>query len=202
MSQYADDLIVFSIPELSSLKGVLHELDEFTKVSGLQTNFGKTKCLQIGDNIAAEEIEQLGLTTVNQLKVLGIVFEKSNENITANNLALILPKMIKEIAQWRRRNLTLIGKITVVKALLISKMVHVLSSLPNPCEQDTKKLNSILFSFIWNNGPDKIKRSLIVQDYINGGLKMTDIHSFVLSLKTSWLKRLSCSQRRTVGKHS
>ena len=191
MSQYADDLIVFSRPELNSIKRVLQELNEFTNVSGLKTNFGKTKCLQIGENIATNDITEIGLTTVDELKVLGIQFGKCNENITANNLALILPKIVQEIGQWRRRNLTLIGKITVVKALLISKIVHVLSVLPNPSKQDTRKLNGLLFNFIWNNGPDKVKRSVLVQDYINGGLKMIDIHSFLLSLKASWLKRLS-----------
>ena len=78
----------------------------------------------------------------------------------------------------------------MVKSLLVSKLVHVLSALPDPCTDTIKKLNSVLFSFIWNNGADKIKRSVIVQSYERGGLKMVDIQSFLSSLKTSWLKRL------------
>ena len=27
-----------------------------------------------------------------------------------------------------------------------------------------------------------------MQDYINGGLKMTDIYSFIIGLKSSWIK--------------
>ena len=190
VSQYADDLIVFSSPESSSIAGILEELKEFTNVSGLKTNVEKTKCLPIGNSVNKSSLTDLGLNIVNELKVLGIVFNKSNDNISANNIAAILPSIEKEIVQWRRRNLTLIGKITVVKSLLVSKLVHVLSALPDPCTDTIKKLNSILFSFIWNNGADKIKRSVIVQSYEQGGLKMVDIQSFLSSLKTSWLKRL------------
>ena len=190
ISQYADDLIVFSSPQSNSISGVLQELNKFTEVSGLRTNVEKTKCLPIGNNVNTSALIDLGLTVVNELKVLGINFGTSNINITSNNVTVLLPNITKEIAQWQRRNLTLIGKITVVKSLLLSKLVHVLSALPNPDEALIKKLNSILFRFIWNNGPDKIKRSELVQDYKDGGLKMIDVHSFLAGLKVSWFKRL------------
>ena len=48
ISQYEDDLIVCSSPDSKSL-GVLHELNEFTRVSGLKTNVQKTKCLPVGE---------------------------------------------------------------------------------------------------------------------------------------------------------
>ena len=41
VSQYADHLIVFSSPESNSIEGVLHELNEFTRVSGLIINVKK-----------------------------------------------------------------------------------------------------------------------------------------------------------------
>lgn len=198
VSQYADDLIVFSCPESSSVSGILSELDKFTQYSGLRTNLEKTKCLPIGRNINTLELTNLGIKIVNELKVLGIVFNQSNHNLTENNLTRILPIIVKDIAQWRRRNLTLIGKITVVKSLLVSKLVHVLTALPCPGEDTIKKLNSILFRFVWNNGADKIKRSTLVQDYKHGGLKMIDLRSFLDSLKCSWLKRLYWAESNTL----
>ena len=190
VSQYADDLVVFSSPEPSSISGVLVELDKFTKVSGLKTNLEKTKCLPIGNNVNLPEISDLGIKIVSELRILGIVFNKSNRNLTSSNVAAIIPNIVKVVAQWRRRNLTLAGKVTIVKSLLISKLVHILTALPNPCKEIIKKLNNILFRFVWNNGPDKVKRSSLVQDYKHGGLKMIDMQSFIASLKCSWLKRL------------
>ena len=61
------------------------------------------------------------------------------------------------------------------------------SLLPTP-KEFVKKLNQILFHFLWK-GPDKLIRvSVIIYD--KGGLKMTDIDSMVMSLRLRWLKRL------------
>ena len=194
VSQYADDLIIFSRAAPGPIRAALHELAKFSKVSGLRINVDKTKCLAIGNPIGISFISELGLSQVNELKVLGVLYNKSNENIAKQNIAEVMPKIKKEITQWKRRYLTLIGRITVIKSLLISKLVHIFTALPNPNADDVKQINNIIFKYLWNGGPDKVKRSNIVQDYDRGGLKMIDIQSFIKSLKISWIKRLYWAQ--------
>ena len=41
-----------------------------------------------------------------------------------------------------------------------------------------------------NGIKDKIKRSIIINEYEEGGLKMPNIQSFYKALKTSWLHNL------------
>ena len=60
--------------------------------------------------------------------------------------------------------------------------------LPNPPPDFFSNLNSILFRFIWNNKPDKVKRSILCSPVSNGGLKMVDLYSFANSLKCKWVK--------------
>ena len=48
----------------------------------------------------------------------------------------------------------------------------------------------MLYDFLWDNKPDKIKRIHISQDYKNGGLRMVNIENFIHSLKLTWRKRL------------
>ena len=48
----------------------------------------------------------------------------------------------------------------------------------------------MFYNFLWNNGPDKIKRSVCTQSKLNGGLNMLDIRLFDKSLKTSWVGKL------------
>ena len=50
--------------------------------------------------------------------------------------------------------------------------------------QIIKQINGLFFDFLWNNKGDKIKRSTIIQNYANGGLRMIDIASFNKALKT------------------
>ena len=52
-----------------------------------------------------------------------------------------------------------------------------------------KNLNKMLFQFIWQNKPEKIKRELLLQDYKNGGIKMPDIQNVITSFKISWIKK-------------
>ena len=42
--------------------------------------------------------------------------------------------------------------------------------------------------------PEKIKREILIQDYEKGGVKMIDLEMFIISLKISWLKRISESE--------
>ena len=106
LSQYADDLIIFSGAEINSIRAILQELKQFNEVSGLRINMDKTKCLAIGNSADVSFIERLGLKQVNDLKVLGVIYNSSNTNIVKQNIAEILPYVNKEITQWKRRCLT------------------------------------------------------------------------------------------------
>ena len=105
-----------------------------------------------------------------------------------------IPKVIALIQQWRRRFLTPIGRITVIKTLLIPKLNHLFISIPNPKKEIISLLCKLMFEFLWNSKVDKVRRNVTTQDYFSGGLKMVDINSFIISLKCSWIKRLtSCT---------
>ena len=52
----------------------------------------------------------------------------------------------------------------------------------------SKKLNTVLFNFLWK-GKDKIKRRALVSDYSDGGLKMPHLESIKVSIRpTGFLK--------------
>ena len=39
------------------------------------------------------------------------------------------------------------------------------------CTEDTSRIKKYILNFIWNKKPDKIKRDVMFQEYINGGLR-------------------------------
>ena len=86
---------------------------------------------------------------------------------------------------WKRRKLTLLGKINIVKTLALSKLIFTSSVLPVPkafCEL----VNKITFNFIWDNKPPKI-----IGDKENGGLNMIDFSLMNKALKCVWVKRFN-----------
>ena len=54
------------------------------------------------------------------------------------------------------------------------------SVLPNPTKQAIDGLTTTMFNFISDDKPDTIKRNNLIQPYKNGGLKLTDIHYFLM----------------------
>ena len=193
ISQYADDTILFLDGTEGSIVGAMEELSKFSSRSGLNINVEKTSCMAIGTLKESEIISaSYNVNIVRELTVLGLRIKLDAENVADENLQLKMPEIKKEIEQWKRRCLTPIGKIAIIKALLLSKLTHLFIALPNPSARCTKELDRLLFGFIWGQN-DKIKRTKLVQQYSKDGLNMIQLEAFINSMKLTWLKRLCVS---------
>ena len=79
---------------------------------------------------------------------------------------------------WSARGLSLYGKVTVIKSLIIPKFVYVSSLLTMP-KGVIKELNQLIFKFLWK-GVDKVTRLAVINDYQKSGLKMIDLETMAL----------------------
>ena len=68
---------------------------------------------------------------------------------------------------------TLLDKIAVLKSLIASQLVYILSPLPTN-HSAINEINSMFFNFSWVDKGDKIKRDITISDYNNGGLVKLD----------------------------
>ena len=70
------------------------------------------------------------------------------------------------------------GKVTIIKSLLIPKLVFI-SSVLSPPSKIIKQVNSMIFSFLWN-GRDKVMRlsSITISSYEDSGIKLTDMKAW------------------------
>ena len=66
------------------------------------------------------------------------------------------------------------GTITVIKNYALPKLIYAISSLPNPPTQTVKRIEKLMYDFIWDGKPKKIKRDILIMGYESGGLKMKD----------------------------
>ena len=53
-----------------------------------------------------------------------------------------------------------------------------------------KKLEKLFYKFLWNGGPDRIKRTIVIKDLQAGGLRMINVQYFIKALKITWLRRV------------
>lgn len=158
LSMYADDLTAF-IKDERSASQLFSLLNDFGTCSGLKINCSKTEGMWLGSlkchlgkrapfNIAWPE---------QYVVALGVAFAYDSTTSHKINFEEKLVTLKNILNQWTTRNLTLIGRICIVKTLAISKLVYntsVLKAPPNFAE----KVNDICFKFIWNFKPDKTQK--------------------------------------------
>ena len=77
-----------------------------------------------------------------QFTLLGITFSTEIKEMEDLNIRPILSIISKEIYKWQRRNLTPIGKIALIKTLLLSRLNHILLILPNLSPSFNKKIEA------------------------------------------------------------
>ena len=95
----------------------------------------------------------------------------------------------KTLNTWQRRNLTLYGRINIVKTIGLSKLIYSASVLPVP-DHYVQEINKLIFNFIWAGKPPKIKRNTIIGEKEKGGLKMCDFKIMEKALKITWVNRI------------
>ena len=115
---------------------------EYAKYSGLAMNFQKTKVIWFG---CANNPSDIFMPHLNfewnppTFNILGIEFTIHLNNISDINIENKLPEMQKAINSWSKRDLTPFGKVVVIRTLIISKIVHILISLPTPSKKNNEK---------------------------------------------------------------
>ena len=99
-------------------------------------------------------------STREPVKVLGIFLGYNQDKIIEENFLSRIRKMKTRLNLWLSRDLTLYGKSLLAKTLGVSQLVYAASllSVPNAV---IKIIQTELFSFLWKNKKDKIKRAVL-----------------------------------------
>ena len=192
ISQYADDTSLILDGSEVSLKYALLTLKFYAKISGLGVNIDKTSVIWIGSMRNSNRIlcSEYELNWVkDKFSLLGVTLSTNLENVVRMNFDEKLSMLRSILTSWSKRILTPLGKLVVIKTLVIPKLNHLFIGLPNPSADFIKTLQNMCFNFLWKNGPDKIKRAITTQGYEKGGLRMIDIQQFINALKISWIRR-------------
>ena len=187
LTAFADDLTTF-LQGIQSFERLSITIDRFGICSGLKLNTEKTEVLWLGkyhDNPPHVNIEKID----KPMKILGVFFTYDWRKRQELNFEEILKSLSKSMKRWEWRNLTLYGKIQVVKTFVIPKFMF-RASLISLTKNIIKLVDSTIYSFIWK-GRDKIKRLALISDYKNGGLRMPHTQTMIDTQRVMCLKKYS-----------
>ena len=148
LTQYADDttVIVKDTQSIYNLFDLLSQLVE--KCSGLRINQSKSELLWLGSSrFRKDKILNLRLCEKPVL-ALGVYFSYDEELAAQKNFFDKLGPLKKTLNIWSSRDISIYGRINIVKTLALSKLTFVCSVLETP-ESFTEEVNKIIHNYIW-----------------------------------------------------
>ena len=187
VSQFADDTTIIT-DNPGSLKSHLRIIESFRNVSGLKLNEKKTKAMWLGRMKNSNSKVLSFKTTKDPIKVLGTFLSYNEEKNIEENFLKRIRRMKVKLNSSLSRDLTLYGKSLLAKSLGASQLVYAASMLSVPIKI-IKNVQSELFSFLWKNKKDKIKRAVIYQPPKEGGLHFVNFAMMVKSLRLAWISK-------------
>jgi len=190
VSQFADDTSLGILNTKHNLRETFKVLSEFSTCSGLKINVEKSEILLLGKT-SRKKVPKIYRNLIKQeLKILGLKITKNNKETTNKNYREAMEKMKETIEIWSKRKMSLAGKICIVKTMITSKLLYCMNNLASPTEEYWKEVEQILYNFVNDGKPDKIKRSTLIGPYDMGGYRMLDIRSQNTAVKMNWAIRL------------
>jgi hypothetical protein len=198
---YADDVNPTIRDDNESLKELFKEYGNLTKASGLYLNADKTEILRLGRNEGEKEYEvdylerKYRIKTQPIIKINGIKLQRDLVKMVDDNVDAVVEKMDKQFISWSRRGLSILGRILIAKTFGISQAIYLMQTM---CLNEThfKRLNHVIFKYIWNRryamrkAPERIKRDIMNTSIKEGGFGMINIEELDDSLKLRALGRL------------
>ena len=101
--------------------------------------------------------------TKDPVKILGVWFHTDSTKMYQYNYENKIAKAEAIMNVWAKRNITLLGKITVINSLVLSLLMYPMAVMPTPPETFFTKMRQIVTHFIWNGRPPRIKYVKLIQ---------------------------------------
>ena len=116
------------------------------------------------------------------VKICGNFLSTNPKERYARNVTSKIAFLRTILLNWSKRNLSINGKMLIVKCHALSQLTFV-NQFQNISTSDIKQIESICYKFLWNQGPDRVKRSTIKLPKNEGGIDGIDVESFLLAAK-------------------
>ena len=172
ISQLADDTTLFLKNEMSILN-CLQKAEAFGKVSGLRLNKEKTEGLWLGRHVNRKDTFAGINWNKTVLKALGMYFAYDKKESEKQNWTSKLESIRKSLRWWNTRDLSLKGRILIIKSIALAKVVYLTGALHTP-NWVINEINKEFFGFVWKFKRDKLARKVLVNTVDNTGLNMID----------------------------
>ena len=155
LSQYADDTTGL-LSDSESVTQLFELLGLFERCSGLKINESKSELLWLGSwRHRKDKILNLQISE-EPVYALGVHFAYERDEVLQRNFWDKLISLKKLLNIWSQRDISVYGRINLVKSLALCKLVFICRVMETP-KLFVDEVNKIVLDFILNHKPPKIK---------------------------------------------
>ena len=164
---YEDDITLLLL-EGSSIQRVFDICHLFYLATGSELNHSKTKALLLG-RAHRPGIPFIQWVNRQGLKILGVTFYTDFTHTKNQNEMTLIDTLKKDINRFRRRHLSLKGKVLILNSIVLAKLWHYTSVIPfNP--KSYSIVQTLISDYLWGVGKRPIKIETVYLPKHLGGL--------------------------------
>ncbi|WZY87154.1 hypothetical protein YC2023_033538 [Brassica napus] len=190
---FADDLMIFTDGEASSLQGIFGVLSQFAGISGLIINPAKSSIFMAGriSEVFKDEVLRLGIPTESlPVKYLGLPL--TTKSMTRSDYEPLIDQIRTRLLSWANRTLSYAGRLQLVKTVIgsITNFWCSVFRLPQCC-LDT--IEGMYGAFLWSGSPNTHTKAKVAWEEVckpkeEGGLGIRRLKdtSRVFALSLIW----------------
>uniref|UniRef100_A0A670K332 Reverse transcriptase domain-containing protein n=1 Tax=Podarcis muralis TaxID=64176 RepID=A0A670K332_PODMU len=188
---YADDVVLTVEEPTDSIKEILEEMEEFGKLAGFKLNKSKTK--MIVKNLDQDKIQllqqQTEIEVVNKVKYLGLWLTNKNIDLYQNNYIPVWNEIKKNLEIWARMKLSFWGRISMVKMMILPKMLFLFQTIPIiKGTKNFKEWQKAISRYVWEGKKPRIKFKLLTDTTERGGFALPDMRLYYEAACLCWIK--------------
>ena len=187
VTAYADDMSVF-LTTRGGFRKVEGILEEYGKAVGAKVNKGKSSILFVGRWVEKERLVGEFKVAGEGIKILGVAFGIANG--VEVNWGRRLDMVTGKINAWRARGLSLSGRVSAVKADILPVLNYMAYVYPLPFYLG-RRLERVLFSFIWGGKTELVAREVMYRDVGQGGKGVPNLAEKTMALCVAFQSRLA-----------
>lgn len=152
VSMYADDIILYVREPKNNLEPLIEELTRFGLYSGLHINWTKSIIFPLTISTTPWQCKWPLEWCMDLVKYLGIHFHLETVHIVRVNYGQALDTLETQIAKWNRLPLSMAGRISLIKMIVLPKFLYLFNNIPIPLTNAFfKTLNSYLVWLTWGD---------------------------------------------------
>lgn len=190
---YADDVCVFLRDELD-LSRLQHHMARYAAVSNAKFNEDKSEAFSLSGTRSSDWEHALGDMNLQTyyhrgssaaFRYLGLYFAYTHAQ-RAQIEERLLTSVRTQCHIYSKRQLSIMGRVTIVNSLILSKVWYCLRML-KPTQKFLEKVKSCVYQFVWQKKRPQLRKERIFLPKSRGGLAVLDPSLQQLILQKRWL---------------